>query len=264
MSENRREYENAIIHVIFEFVITYCNKNIPLDIQNNISHNIPILRQLINESLTLYNKKVPENINQKIDIILQYELSNKKITDASTLLKYNNISIWKGDITTIYIDCIVNAANSQGSGCYLPGHKCIDNIIHSRAGPRMRDDCKNILGNREIETGDLIITLGYNIPARYVFHVVGPIYKNNTIMDNRLLLIKCYLNCLNKLRDIKKRSIAFCCISTGEYGYPKNEACIIAVNTVKRWMNENKDYPIHVVFCVYTDEDMNIYKKIEI
>jgi len=259
MAEDKREYENAITQVIFEFVITYCNKNIPPQILNNI----PKLRQLINDSLTVYNKKVPESINQKMDIILQYELGDKKITDVSNLPKLNNISVWKGDITTLYIDCIVNAANSQGTGCYFPGHKCIDNIIHSKAGPRMREDCRNILGKTYIETGNLIMTLGYNIPARYVFHVVGPIYKEHNEIDNRILLIKCYLNCLNKLRDIKKRSIAFCCISTGEYGYPKNEACVIAVNTVKRWMSENKDYPVHVVFCVYTDEDQNIYKKIE-
>lgn len=262
MAEYKREYENAIIQVAYEFIVTYCNKNIPKHVIGDRSE----LRQFIGDFLTVYDKKVPDSVNEKMDIILQYELSGNKITNASNLNKTNNISLWKGDITTLYVDCIVNAANSKGTGCYIPGHKCIDNIIHSKAGPRMRQDCKTILSRynqKEITTGNLITTLGYNLPSRYVFHVVGPIYDEHSEEDNKLLLIKCYINCLNRVRDIKKRAIAFCCISTGEYKYPKKEACIIAVNSVRRWMIENSDYPIHVIFCVYQkdDDNMGFYKQ---
>lgn len=261
MTEYKREYENAIIQVAYEFIVTYCSKNIP----KNIVNDKVKLRQFINDFLTGYDKKVPDSVNEKMDIILQYELSGNKITNASKLDKVNNISLWKGDITSLYIDCIINAANSRGTGCYIPGHKCIDNIIHSRAGPRMRQDCKTVLSRynqNTIATGNLIVTLGYNLPSRYVFHVVGPIYDEHNEVDNKLLLIKCYINCLNRLRDIRKRTIAFCCISTGEYKYPKKEACVIAVNSVRRWMSENSDYSVHVIFCVYDDENMNLYKQI--
>lgn len=259
-NENKREYDNAVKYIGNEFIIPYSKTNI----NPQLFTNIPKLRQLINDYLSTYQDKVPDPITEKIDLLLQYELSSKQLIDASNLLQISNqypISLWQGDITTLHIDCIVNAANSNGLGCFTFGHKCIDNQIHGKAGPRMREECKTRLGNNKIESGNLIITLGYNLPSRYVFHTVGPIYNQNNKVNNRLTLIKCYLNCLNKLKDIKKSSIAFSCISTGEYGYPKEEACIIALNTVKRWICDNPDYKVDVVFCVFTDEDKKIYKN---
>jgi O-acetyl-ADP-ribose deacetylase (regulator of RNase III) len=220
------------------------------------------LRKLLDDILTQNTNKLPDSINEKIDDILQYELERKKLTLAHELPRNKwNVSLWKGDITTLNIDCIVNAANSTGLGCFIPGHKCIDNQIHSKAGPRMRDDCKTILGKNKIDPGNLIITLGYNLPCRKVFHVVGPIHDNNNKSKSNLDLIKCYLNSLNKMRDIRHHSIAFCCISTGEYSFPREEACIIALNSVKKWMTLNNNYPVHVVFNVYDDENENIYKS---
>jgi O-acetyl-ADP-ribose deacetylase (regulator of RNase III) len=165
-----------------------------------------------------------------------------------------NVSLWQGDITTLSCDVIVNAANKDGIGCFTVGHKCIDNIIHSKAGPRMRAECKVTLGDKKIETGELISTLGYNLPTRYVFHTVGPIGSGN------IELIKCYLNCLKRARDMNLHSIAFCCISTGEYGFPQSKACFLALNSVKRWMKDN-NYNIHVVFCVFKDDDYAIYSE---
>jgi len=256
--EDQREYDNAIKYIASEFLLT---NNIHINQQS--FNNIPQLRQIINDFFTIYSNKVPNNVNEKLDLILQYELGGSKIMDVDALLKYNKwpISLIKHDITTMFADCIVNAANSKGLGCFIQGHKCIDNVIHSKAGPRMREECKINLNNKEIEPGNLIITLGYNLPSRYVFHTVGPIYDSNKVVESRITLIKCYLNCMKKLSDIKKQSIVFCCISTGEYGYPKNEACIIAIGSIKRWLNENKDYNPHITFCVYSDEDYNIYKK---
>lgn len=256
-SEDIREYNNAIKYIATEFVIPYSGTNIHPQYFNDI----PKLRQLVNDYLTTYQDKISDPISEKIDIMLQYELSQKQLFDFRNFHPIGNkyqIYLWKGDITTLNIDCIVNAANSKGLGCFTRGHKCIDNIIHSRAGPRMREECKTRLQNNVIESGNLIISQGYNLPSRYVFHTVGPIYSSNKTTC-RLDLIKCYLNCLNTLKNIKKTSIAFPCISTGEYGYPKNEATIIALNTVKRWLHDNQDYKIYVIFCVYTDEDLKNY-----
>ena len=259
MSEDKREYENAIRYIATEFMVSYLGKNIEPEIFNDT----PKLRQLVNDCMTTYPNKVSDPINEKLDLILQYELSSKKLIDATSLGKFSNkysVSLWQGDITNLYIDSIVNAANSTGLGCFTVGNNCIDNTIHSNAGPRMREECKTRLGDSKIEPGNAIMTLGYNLPCRYVFHTVGPIYDINNKLIDRLTLIKCYLNCLNKLKDIKKTSIAFSCISTGSYEYPKEEACVVALSTVKRWIRNNPDYPVHIVFCVYDDENKELYK----
>lgn len=255
---DKREYENAIRYCVYGLTGNYESQNIPPDVRNNILN----LRKWLNDILTQNTNKLSDAINEKMDDILQYELERKKLTLSHELPKTkSNISLWKGDITTLNIDCIVNAANSKGLGCFVPGHVCIDNQIHNRAGPRMREDCKTILGKNTIEPGSLIMTLGYNLPCRKVFHVVGPIYDINNKSKNSITLIKCYLNSLNRLKDIKHNSIAFCCLSTGEYNFPKEEACNIALSSVKKWISMNSNYPIHIVFNVYNDEDEKIYKE---
>ncbi|QKF94672.1 macro domain-containing protein [Fadolivirus algeromassiliense] len=254
---DKREYDNAISYCVYELTVTYHNQNVP----PHIGSDTMKLRKLLDCILTQNTDKLSDAMNEKIDQILQYELERKKLTLAHELPKVNKwpISLWKGDITTLNVDCIVNAANSKGLGCFVPGHGCIDNVIHSRAGPRMRDDCRTILGKNQIDPGNLILTLGYNLPCKKVFHVVGPIYNPSNPTSNSIQLIKCYLNSLNKLKDIKHHSIAFPCISTGEYGYPKNEACTIALNSVKRWLMLNANYPVHIVFNVYNDLDEKLY-----
>ena len=249
--EDQRNYDDTVKYIASEFILP--KRNIAPQTFNDIT----TLRQIINDFFTVYPNKVPDNVNEKLDLILQYELGSQRIIDVDTLLKFKSypISLVKHDITNIVADCIVNAANTKGLGCFTQKHKCIDNIIHSKA------ECNVTLNNKNIEPGNLIVSLGYNLPTRYVFHTVGPIYDINSAVNCRLTLIKCYLNCMNKLKDMKKRSIVFCCIGTGEYGYPKNEASVIAIKTIKRWLNDNPNYDSHVTFCVYSDEDYNIYKK---
>lgn len=253
---DKLEYNDAIKFCANEFIVSYLGINIP----HNVRNNIFLLRKFLNNVLTQYKNKVPDRINEKLDLILQYELGNKPLILSETISCYKKwpISLWKGDITTLEIDCIVNAGNENGIGCMIPNHECIDNIIHSKAGPRMREECINVLNGNKINSGDLIITKGYNLPCEYVFHVVGPIYQGTK--ENGITLSKCYLNCLNKLKDINKHSIAFCCISTGEYKYPNREATIIALSSVKTWLMKF-NYPVHIVFCVYKDIDKNIYEK---
>ncbi len=216
-------------------------------------------RKLLHNILTANNTDLPEAILILTDYILQYELKFVKIINPEDHL----ITLYTDDITTLKADVIVNAANSQGLGCFTIGHKCIDNIIHSRAGPRLRQECKNILKGNQIKTGELISTYAYNLPCRYVFHVVGPIYNNNNKTTNnnmQTLLTNCYANCMNKLKSLNLHSIAFCCISTGEYGYPKEEASAIALTTIKSWMVQN-NYYTNVIFCAYDAENQSIYKK---
>jgi O-acetyl-ADP-ribose deacetylase (regulator of RNase III) len=170
--------------------------------------------------------------------------------------------LWRGDITALAVDAIVNAANDRLLGCFLPNHRCIDNAIHSAAGIQLRLECHEIMraqGHPE-PTGQAKITRGYNLPARYVLHTVGPIVADRVTEEQKRLLASCYSACLNLAAthaDIK--SVAFCCISTGEFRFPKILAAEIAVQTVCAWMNRSDGRMEKVVFNVFTQEDYEIY-----
>jgi O-acetyl-ADP-ribose deacetylase (regulator of RNase III) len=170
--------------------------------------------------------------------------------------------LWRGDITTLAVDAIVNAANDRLLGCFIPHHRCIDNAIHSAAGIQMRLECNEIMeaqGHAE-PTGQAKITRGYNLPARYVLHTVGPIINNQVTEQHKGLLASCYTACLNlaaKYSDI--RSVVFCCISTGEFHFPRRLAAAIAVQTVCEWMERSNGRMDKIVFNVFTQEDHDIY-----
>jgi O-acetyl-ADP-ribose deacetylase (regulator of RNase III) len=170
--------------------------------------------------------------------------------------------LWRGDITTLAVDAIVNAANDRLLGCFIPHHRCIDNAIHSAAGIQMRLECNEIMetqGHAE-PTGQAKITRGYNLPARYVLHTVGPIIKDQVTEEDRHLLASCYAACLDLAaghEDI--RSVAFCCISTGEFRFPRSLAAEIAVQTVCEWLKGSDGRMEKVVFNVFTQEDYDIY-----
>ena len=174
--------------------------------------------------------------------------------------------LWKGDITTLQVDAIVNAANEQLLGCFLPFHKCIDNAIHSAAGPRLREACYKLMrhqGHAE-KTGGAKITPGYFLPAKYVLHTVGPIvgWQQPTPLQEEQLAA-CYTNCLDVAAangDIE--SIAFCCISTGVFGYPPELAVKVALRTVFSWLAANPHSTVQkVIFNVFSDADYQIYQK---
>lgn len=228
----------------------------------------------VRPALPLSNELI-RHINQ----ILQVERSLKKIVQATVLSPVRNntkvnssmlpkeIVLWQGDITELAADAIVNAANSALLGCFQPYHKCIDNAIHGAAGPQLRADCAVIMdlqGYAE-STGTAKITRAYNLPSTYVLHTVGPIVPNGNevIAEQRVQLTSCYSSCLSLAAEIENiRSIAFCGISTGVFGYPKEEAADVAVNEVIRWIEEYPGRFDQIIFNVFAEEDRLIYEKV--
>ncbi len=253
------EYINDIKDV-HDYLVLSKYKNIP---------NLSSKRELINYIFITRAVDLPLNIKEKHDRLLSYEL-NQEMKKAPEIqyMRYNNLLLCKGDITLLNVECIVNAANSQGLGCFSYGHKCIDNQIHVKAGPQLRVECDRILKSNnltEIETGKAIITKSYNLRCKYIIHTVGPIYDDDknkiTVHYCNQKLKEAYESCLDLAQANKVKSIAFCCISTGLYGFPKNKACEIAIKTVRDWLAQNPKCSFQVIFCTYSDEDYAIYKN---
>ncbi len=175
----------------------------------------------------------------------------------------NDIYLWQGDITTLKCDAIVNAANSGMTGCYVPNHKCIDNAIHTFAGVQLRNECAEIMRKQGYAepTGTAKITGAYNLPCRHVIHTVGPIIHGALKTEDEELLRSCYASCLAIADENNLESIAFCCISTGEFRFPKHRAAEIAIDTVKEY-KINKKSNIKVIFNVFMDNDRRIYEEL--
>lgn len=215
---------------------------------------------------SLMNVRPPQIISQEFlkiqDLYLQEELQSQNIASIRELqCEKKQIYLWKGDITKLKVDAIVNAGNSALLGCFIPCHGCIDNAIHSSAGIQLRLECQKIMekqGTLE-PTGKAKITRGYNLPAKYVLHTVGPIIKGQVTEKDCELLASCYLSCLELADIYQLKSIAFCCISTGEYHFPNDIAGKIAIDTVERYFKKTKS-EIEVVFNVFKQEDYKIYK----
>ena len=187
------------------------------------------------------------------------------IGDIYTCIGIKNmdrISFWRGDITRLRADAIVNAANSQMLGCFVPCHGCIDNAIHSAAGIQLRNECARMMEEQghEEPTGKAKITQGYNLPASHVIHTVGPIVGLEVTQRQKEELKSCYINCMKLAEKEGLKSIAFCCISTGEFHFPNKLAAQIAVETVDRYLSSSKLE--RVIFNVFKEEDYNIYKKL--
>lgn len=214
----------------------------------------------------LMNVRAPEPIGENFlkiqDEYLQTELNGKDITDIADLAPVEDgIYLWRGDITTLKCGAIVNAANSGMTGCYQPCHNCIDNCIHTFAGIRLRLECAGIMEKQGYPepTGQAKITSAYNLPCSYVIHTVGPIVQGKLTAEHCRLLKRCYTSCLELAVQNRIDSIAFCCISTGVFGFPKQEAAEIAIGTVRGFLKSNS---IKVIFNVFGSEDYDIYRKI--
>lgn len=199
------------------------------------------------------------------DMILSNEKEEQGVIDVASLPTTTdlNIVLWRGDITRLNVDAIVNAANSALLGCFYPCHNCIDNAIHSAAGSQLRDECSKIMDKQKYEepTGQAKITEAYNLPSKHVIHTVGPIITGSLQAQERRLLESCYMSCLKLAEENKLHSIAFCCISTGEYRFPGDEAAEIAVNAVKKYIKNNNSR-MKVIFNVFKESDEAIYRKI--
>ena len=217
---------------------------------------------------TLFNVRMPKTASGEFiriqDEYLQEELRMKGVTDITSLAPVaTDIYLWKGDITTLKCDGIVNAANSQLLGCFCPNHGCIDNAIHTFAGIGLRQECATIMKAQGYEepTGTAKITKAYNLPCRYVLHTVGPIVYGNLTEKEERQLADCYRSCLNLADKNGLQSLAFCCISTGEFHFPNEHAAQIAVRTVTDYKMQTKS-KIKVIFNVFKESDYAIYSKI--
>ncbi|MBQ7497651.1 MAG: protein-ADP-ribose hydrolase [Selenomonas sp.] len=214
------------------------------------------------------------------DILLREEATNKGVVipdELPTIAEETGIDVtpqgapahklilWQGDITRLAADAIVNAANSAMLGCFAPCHGCIDNAIHSAAGLQLREACAQLMeqqGHPE-PTGQAKITPAYNLPSKFVLHTVGPIIiagrqPNEAEAE---LLASCYRSCLELAAAHRLKSIAFCCISTGEFHYPRKEAAQIALNTVSSWLASSGN-DMKVIFNVFKDEDLEVYRSL--
>lgn len=173
-------------------------------------------------------------------------------------------SLWRGDITALAAGAIVNAANDRLLGCFVPMHPCIDNAIHAAAGPRLRDDCQTIMGQQggPEPTGTAKITRGYHLPAGYVLHTVGPIVRAAPSADHQALLASAYRSCLDLAARVEAiRTVAFCSISTGVFGYPKAPAARVALDTVSGWLDQHPGRFDRVVFNVFGADDEATYRE---
>ena len=216
----------------------------------------------------LMNVRMPKEISEEFlkvqDEYLKEEINKKGIVDINNLNPIQKgIYLWQGDITTLRCDAIVNAANSAMTGCYVPNHRCIDNAIHSFAGVELRLECDEIM-NRQGHgepTGQAKITNAYNLPCKYIIHTVGPIISYKLTSEDCELLANCYRSCLNLAAKNNLESIAFCCISTGEFHFPNDKAAQIAIKTVEEFMKKDTSVK-KVIFNVFKDMDKEIYREL--
>ncbi len=236
------------------------------------------LRSLMNIRMPRY---MPEEVLKVQDEFLADEAREKGIITLSEIPdareQYgcghscaDKLSVWQGDITRLAVDAIVNAANSQMLGCFIPCHRCIDNVIHSAAGIRLRAECRDYMERRrrqagqgyEEPTGQAVLTRGYSLPAKYVIHTVGPIVGGRLTDDLCRNLENCYRSVLTCCVENGARTVAFCCISTGEFHFPNREAARIAIGTVTGFLSEYGEKFDRVIFNVFKDEDKVIYEEI--
>ena len=224
--------------------------------------NVRMPAPVSEEFLRLQDEELQAQLQEKgvVDII------NDPNTTLNSKLSTLNFKIWQGDITRLRVDAIVNAANSQMLGCFHPLHKCIDNAIHSAAGVQLREECHQLMlqqGHPE-ETGTAKITEAYNLPCKHVIHTVGPIIPDGIPTEHQKgQLASCYRSIMSCADENGLESVAFCCISTGEFRFPNELAAEIAVKTVKDYLLAHPNTSIkHVVFNVFKDVDKEIYQRL--
>ena len=254
---NQSEKRLFLIQSLLKENQEYRDMNIPAEPESQ--------RQLLRG---LMNIRMPRRIGADFlkmqDEYLQSETVAKGITDIADLTPIQQgLYIWQGDITTLKCDAIVNAANSGMTGCYIPNHRCIDNAIHTFAGVELRLACEELMEQQGYPepTGQAKITPAFNLPCRYVLHTVGPIISGRVTKEDKELLASCYRSCLELAAENSLESVAFCCISTGEFHFPNEQAAQIAVETVKQFINRKTSVK-KVIFNVFKDLDKAIYEKL--
>ena len=254
---NQSEKRLFLIQSLLKEKTEYRDMGIPADTNSQ--------RQLLRG---LMNIRAPQCIGADFlktqDEYLQGETAAKGITDVTDLTPIQpGLYLWQGDITTLKCDAIVNAANSGMTGCYIPNHRCIDNAIHTFAGVELRLACEELMEQQGYPepTGQAKITPAFNLPCRYVLHTVGPIISGRVTKADKELLASCYRSCLELAAENSLESVAFCCISTGEFHFPNEQAAQIAVEAVKQFMNRKTSVK-KVIFNVFKDLDKEIYARL--
>ena len=227
-----------------------------------------LLRSLMNIRMPKY---MPPEILQLQDDYLRERIRENGIVELADINIIEGVlSIWQGDITRLAVDAIVNAANSQMLGCFVPLHSCIDNCIHTFAGVQLRAECYKQMtelrakygSSYEQPTSMPILTDAYNLPAKKIIHIVGPIVAGALTPELEQQLADCYINSLEVCAENNLRSIAFCCISTGVFHFPPERAAQIAVKTVRQWLEQHENFIDHVIFNVFSDKDRSIYEQL--
>ena len=235
-----------------------------LDAEASVSDLFATFRALVNTREPM--PAAPELLALQ-DELLQGMIASKGIAtleDATPSANDPRLLLWRGDITRLAADAIVNAANNQMLGCWVPGHHCIDNAIHTFAGIQLRIECAELMRTQghEEPTGEAKVTAAYNLPAKAVIHTVGPIAQGHPSVRHKLQLQRCYESCLDAAQAHDLHSIAFCCISTGVFGYPCEAAAEVAVETVRRWLADHPGTDMRVVFNVFLEKDELIYRRL--
>lgn len=241
---------------LIEYLLSERNKT--AEIPSDSEAQKRLFRALVNVRMP---KAVSKDFLQVQDEYLQEELRLKGITDIADLSPVvSDIYLWQGDITTLKCDGIVNASNSQLLGCFCPNHGCIDNAIHTFSGVQLRQECAKIMKaqGKEEATGRAKITKAYNLPCKYVLHTVGPIVYGSLSELHEKQLSDCYRSCLTLADENGLQSIAFCCISTGEFHFPNERAAKIAVRTVAEYKRQTGS-KIKFIFNVFKEHDYEIY-----
>lgn len=254
---NQNERRIFLIQELLKENKRYEDMEIPQDFEEQRA----LLRALMNVRIA---KNVDDEFIKVQDEYLKEEIKRKGIVDIDDLKPIKDgIYLWQGDITTLRCDAIVNAANSGMTGCYVPNHRCIDNCIHSFAGVQLRLECDEIMTKQGYSepTGQAKITNSYNLPCKYIIHTVGPIINGKLTSEDCDLLESCYKSCLELAVKNNLDSIAFCCISTGEFHFPNDKAAQIAVKTVEEFMKKETSLK-KVIFNVFKDMDKEIYRKL--
>lgn len=214
----------------------------------------------------LSNQRQPKPLSSEFmrlqDEILSYEREHKQIIDVNKLEYYKNMSIFLGDITTLKVDAIVNAGNARLLGSFKPCDNSVDNIIMSAGGLQIRQELNYIMQKQghDEPNGKAKLTKGYNLPASYIIHTVGPMIFDRVSYHDKIDLMNCYKSCLELATNNGFKTIAFCCIATGVFKFPRELASKIAVKTVADWLKEHNN-PIKVVFCVHNDFDRKLYEE---
>ena len=239
-----------------------------LQMPDDVNEKRCILRSLMNIRPPW---KIDKSVLRVQDEYLKERIREKGIVELSDIsMTKDGLSVWQGDITRLAVDAIVNAANSQMLGCFVPMHACIDNCIHTFAGVQLRAECNHQMellreknGKDYLQpTAHPMLTDAYNLPAKKVVHIVGPIVQNRLTQELEKKLVDCYRNTLDICMENGLATVAFCCISTGVFNFPNKRAAEIAVQTVNDWMREHPGCMERVIFNVFKDEDKKYYEEL--